>query len=38
MAIVSAAHNASRDLLLQSLRAGAREFLQLQFQRQSLEL
>jgi pilus assembly protein CpaE len=29
MAIVSAAHNASRDLLLQSLRAGAREFLQL---------
>ena len=28
MAIVSA-HNASRDLLLQSLRAGAREFLQL---------
>ncbi|HET6669566.1 MAG TPA: AAA family ATPase [Pyrinomonadaceae bacterium] len=29
MAIISAAHNASRDLLLQSLRAGAREFLQL---------
>ncbi|HEX4900195.1 MAG TPA: AAA family ATPase [Pyrinomonadaceae bacterium] len=29
IAIVSAAHNASRDLLLQSLRAGAREFLPL---------
>jgi len=29
IAIISAAHNASRDLLLQSLRAGAREFLQL---------
>ena len=29
MAIISAARNASRDLLLQSLRAGAREFLQL---------
>ena len=28
-AIISAAHNASPDLLLQSLRAGAREFLQL---------
>jgi pilus assembly protein CpaE len=29
IALVSAAHNASRDLLLQSLRAGAREFLPL---------
>jgi pilus assembly protein CpaE len=28
-AIIAAAHNASPDLLLQSLRAGAREFLQL---------
>ncbi|MEK6281034.1 MAG: AAA family ATPase [Acidobacteriota bacterium] len=28
-AVISAAHNASSDLLLQSLRAGAREFLQL---------
>jgi pilus assembly protein CpaE len=36
MAIISAAHNASRDLLLQSLRAGAREFLQLPVATQEL--
>lgn len=36
MGIISAAHNASRDLLLQSLRAGAREFLQLPVNSQEL--
>lgn len=36
IAIISAAHNASRDLLLQSLRAGAREFLQLPVASQEL--
>src|SRR5215204_5704804 len=36
MAIISAAHNASRELLLQSLRAGAREFLELPVKTQEL--
>lgn len=36
MGIISAAQNASRDLLLQSLRAGAREFLQLPVNSQEL--
>jgi pilus assembly protein CpaE len=36
-ALISAAHNASPDLLLQSLRAGAREFLQLPVQPQELK-
>ena len=36
-AIISAAHNASSDLLLQSLRAGAREFLQLPIRAQDLK-
>ena len=36
-AIISAAHNASSDLLLQSLRAGAREFLQLPIRAEELK-
>lgn len=36
-AIISAAHNASPDLLLQSLRAGAREFLQLPISAEELK-
>ncbi|HKR58776.1 MAG TPA: AAA family ATPase [Pyrinomonadaceae bacterium] len=36
MAIISAAHNASRELLLQSIRAGAREFLELPVKNQEL--
>lgn len=37
MAIISAANNLSPDLLLQSLRAGAREFLQLPISAQELK-
>jgi pilus assembly protein CpaE len=36
-ALISAAHNASSDLLLQSLRAGAREFLQLPISAEELK-
>lgn len=36
-ALISVAHNASPDLLLQSLRAGAREFLQLPISGQDLK-
>lgn len=36
-AVISAAHDASSDLLLQSLRAGAREFLQLPIRAQELK-
>ncbi len=36
-ALISVAHNASPDLLLQSLRAGAREFLQLPINNQDLK-
>lgn len=36
MAVISAARNASRELLLQSLRAGAREFLELPVRPQEL--
>ncbi len=35
--LISAAHNASPDLLLQSLRAGAREFLQLPIRAEELK-
>lgn len=36
-ALISSAHNASSDLLLQSLRAGAREFLQLPIRAEELK-
>ncbi len=36
-ALISAAHNAAPDLLLQSLRAGAREFLQLPIRAEELK-
>lgn len=36
-AVISAAHNAAPDLLLQSLRAGAREFLQLPISAEELK-
>lgn len=36
-ALISTAHNASSDLLLQSLRAGAREFLQLPIRAEELK-